>query len=339
MKRFLFAEKKTFGTFTTFELKDTASGASAEVALKGATLLKYYINLNNELFNIIDGFKTPEELIKAKGARSYIMTPFANRIPDGKYSFEGKSYVIEPVPPRTEVIHGFTASHIFGLEEYAETDEFASITLVTDITPDQYKGYPFSLKVSVKFTLSEEKLDIAVTSVNTGENSAPFFCGWHPYFRTNEDGIENLILTIDAESVISMDEKFIPLKGSAAFSPIEKHKRDDYRSVLTEKERIINNRKLDLCYANLNLDKKGFAYSSIYDPDNGLKITMYQKGGVTLAFSGDSLIARKRKAVALEPMMALTNAFNREDFKKLITIQPGASISFNFGVKAECLKK
>lgn len=338
MKRFLFSEKNTFGTFTTVELKDTVSGTSAEIALKGATLLSYFVNTSNGLFNIVDGFKTPEELIKAKGARCYIMAPFANRIPEGKFFFEGKSYVVSPVPPRTEVIHGFTASHIYGIEECVEEDDFVSITLVTDITAERYSGYPFSMKVSVKYTLTEDKLDVVVTGLNTGENTAPFFCGWHPYFKTNETGIEDLILTIDAESVIAMDEKYIPLKGAAAYSPIAEHKNDDYRPELSKEERIINGRKLDLCYANLNFDAKGYAYSSIYDPQNGFKVTMYQKGGVTLAFSGDSLNARKRKAVALEPMMAITNSYNREDFKQIITVHPGAASSFNFGVKAEFVK-
>jgi aldose 1-epimerase len=335
----LFSEKNTFGTFTTVELKDTISGTSAEIALKGATLLNYFVKTSDGLFNIVDGFKTPEELIKAKGARCYIMAPFANRIPEGKFFFEGKSYVVSPVPPRTEVIHGFTASRIFGIEECTEEDDFVSITLVTDIAADQYAGYPFSFKVSVKYTLTEDKLDVVVTGLNTGENAAPFFCGWHPYFKTGENGIENLVLTINAKSVIAMDEKYIPLKGAAAYSLIEKHKNVDYRPKLSEDERTINGRTLDLCYANLEFDEKGYACSSIYDPSNGLKVTMYQKGGVTLAFSGDSLNARKRKAVALEPMMAITNSYNREDFKQTITVLPGASSSFNFGVKAECLKK
>lgn len=339
MKRFTVNEKRTFGSFTTFELKDNQSGANAEIALKGAVLLNYFVNLNNNLFNIIDGFKTPEELVKAKGARCYIMAPFANRIPNGEYSFEGKNYKIEPVPPRNEVIHGFTAAHIFALESFNEAVDRASITLSTDIANYQYKGYPFDVKVSVEFTLSEKGLNISITGLNTGNNPAPFFAGWHPYFKTNDIGIENLVLTINADSVIQMDNKFIPLNGLNAYSEISNFKDNDYREFLPEQERVINHRKLDLCYANLKNDSRGLAYSSIYDPSNGVKITMFQKGGVTLAFSGDSLISRKRKAVALEPMMCITNSFNREDSLNLITLLPGNSSKFEFGVKTECLIK
>jgi galactose mutarotase-like enzyme len=65
--------------------------------------------MNNNFFNIIDGFLTPEELLHNPGAKSWIMASFANRIPEGKYFFNGIEHRLKPMPPEKEVIHGFAA--------------------------------------------------------------------------------------------------------------------------------------------------------------------------------------------------------------------------------------
>jgi aldose 1-epimerase len=62
-------------------------------------------------------------------------------------------------------------------------------------------------------------------------------------------------------------------------------------------------------------------------------LKVFQNKGVTLIFSGDSLIDRKRKSIAIEPMQCLTNSFNRKEFEDEITINPGEEKSFKFGVK------
>jgi aldose 1-epimerase len=333
MARFTFTEKK-FGRFDTFILTDEKTGVKTEIALQGATLLNYFTNLNNQSFNIIDGFVSPEELEASRGARSYIMAPFANRIQKGEYIFEGELFKLQPIPPRKEVIHGFTSFEKFEIKNVTAQNNFISVDLFTDkIRPGKNPGYPFFINLNASFKLEENKLTVKITAVNAGKEPAPFGTGWHPYFRTSENGIDNLILTIEADGIIMLDDKNIPLPGKSAYHNLKDFPNLDFRSSLPEEKRIIGNRILDHCYFNLKKDSDDYSVSSIYDPIKKVKIELFQQGGVTLAFSGDTLSARQRKSIALEPMQFITNAFNREELIDKVKIMPGEKSEFIFGIR------
>ena len=333
MSKYNFKETR-FGEHKSIVLSNDNDGTSFEVALQGATPLKFNIPFNGNSFDILDGFASPREFDAAKGARCWIMTPFANRIPGGKYNFNGKEYKLEPIFPRSEVIHGFTSYENFELKGTQISDSFIEVSLQNKkIRPGIFQGYPFSIDVTVMFKLEKNKLTIQVIAENTGSINAPFGTGWHPYFKTSDKGIEHLILTLDAKQIILIDNSYIPLQGEKAYGSITDFPRLDFGSHLPEQKRIINGRTLDNCFSNLKIESGGFSRSSIFDPENGLRITMFQKGGVTLAFSGNTLALRARKSIALEPMQFITNAFNRDELKDQISVEPGMKSVFEFGVE------
>ena len=333
MARYNFNENK-FGKYNSIKMSDTVDDTSLEINLQGATILKYIIPINGNHFNILDGFTTPEEFEQARGARNWIMVPFANRIPDGKYFFQNKLYQLDPIPPRTQVIHGFTSYEQFEVAEVNITDSLAEVLLTTKIIrPNVFKGFPFALDIFVKYKLEGQKITIQVIAENIGSTSAPFATGWHPYFKTSQKGIEHLIVTIDADKVVLLDNKLIPLPGENAYAKVTKYPQLDFRSDIPKINRIINGRILDNCFAELKTFVDGYAKTSIFDQENGMGITMFQKGGVMLAFSGDSLATRKRNSIALEPMQFVTNAFNRLELKDNIAISPGEKSIFEFGVE------
>ncbi|MBZ0199763.1 MAG: aldose 1-epimerase [Ignavibacteriaceae bacterium] len=331
MNRFELKES-TLGKFKTIKLIDNSYGSQLEIALKGATPRSFKLPVDGKLFDVLDGFRTEEELEIGRGARNWIMTPFANRVKDGKYFFNGVEHILLPVAPRDYVIHGYTSHQFFEIENVETNDEFIKVVLVNrSIRPGVYRGYPFALDVFVSFKLSGAKVSIKVDGKNSDDKPLPFFCGWHPYFKTSDKGIEHLIMTVDAKSNILMDEKFFPFDGEKAFAPIENYPLDNYTPRITIQKRIINNRVIDNCFADLNFNDEGFATSYLFDPENGLEISVFQKSGVTLVFTGDSLKERKRQSVAIEPMQSLTNTFNRPELMPDFTIEPGASSIFEFG--------
>jgi len=325
-----------FGEYDTFVLFDEETGESAEIALNGAVLLKYNILMKNIHFNIIDGFADSTEFKAARGARSWIMIPFANRIPDGKYFFGGKEYKLNPIPPRTQVIHGFASYMNYKIISAASDASKAEVILgLNEIRPGLIEGYPFALDIYITFTLSKNKLSVEVKAENPEEFAAPFAPGWHPYFRTNDTGIENLVLTINADEIILLDKDYIPLPGNKAYAKLERFPDLNFNENISPEKRIINNRILDTCYTSLKKDETGRSECSIFDKASGMKIKMFQYGGVTLAFSGDSLAQRKRKAVALEPMKFITNAFNRSEYAESVAVKAGDASKFSFGVEIE----
>jgi len=331
MNRFELKEA-ALGKFKTIQLIDNETRTKFEVALKGATPLSFDTHFDGKFFSVLDGFLTAEELDKGSGARNWIMTPFANRIRNGKYFFNGEEYQMQPVPPRNYVIHGYTSHELFEIDNVETEKEFIKVALLNkSIRPYVYKGYPFSLDVRVTFILSGAKVTINVAGKNTGCKPLPFFCGWHPYFKTSDKGIEHLILTVDAQSNILMDNNYLPLDGDETYSLINDFPKLNFLSRTPQVERTINGRIIDNCFAKLKFDDEGIARSFLFDPENNLEITLFQKGGVTLVFTGDTLKERKRKSLAIEPMQSLTNTFNRSELIDQFTIVSGNEKSFYIG--------
>ncbi len=333
MSRYKFSES-VFGIYKTIILSDEQEGNNLEVTLHGGTPLRFKINLTGKPIDILDGFATAEELSAAKGARCWIMMPFANRIPGGTYIVNGTKYFLDPVPPRNEVIHGFTSYETFAVKEINITGNFIEAVLIFNkIRPGVFKGYPFSLDIELKYKLEPDKLTITVTANNSGKETAPFAPGWHPYFKTSEQGIEDLVFTLNADKIILLNDKNIPLDGNKAFANLNDFPMLDFRESILKTKRKINGRVLDNCFSNLKIEEDGYSRASIFNPDNELKITMFQKDGVTLAFTGDTLAQRKRNSIAIEPMKFITNAFNRNELTEEVLIKPGEKSEFEFGVE------
>ncbi len=333
MSRYKFSENK-FGNYNSIILADDEEGSKFEFTLQGGTPLSFKINLDETLIDIFDGFATPEEFKSAKGARCWIMMPFANRIPDGIYSVNETKYILDPIPPRNQVIHGFTSYETFSVKDINVIDEsIEAVLTLNKIRPGIFKGYPFSLDIELKFRLEADKLAVTISANNLGNKPAPFAPGWHPYFKTGEHGIEDLVFTLNAEEIIMLDNNNIPLDGDKAYRNLNDFPQLDFRESIPPVNRKINGKVLDNCYSKLAVDKDGYSKASIFDPANGLKITLFQKGGVTLAFSGDTVAQRRRNSIAIEPMKFITNAFNRNELKEDVLIKPGEKSVFEFGVE------
>jgi aldose 1-epimerase len=71
------------------------------------------------------------------------------------------------------------------------------------------------------------------------------------------------------------------------------------------------------------------------DPASGLRISMWQERGVVLVFTADTVSRDVRRAVAMEPMESMSNAFNRTDCADAIRLEPGAERVFRCGVEID----
>ncbi|MFH0911287.1 MAG: aldose epimerase [Planctomycetota bacterium] len=334
MARFA-VQRKSFGRFETLRLVDTATAAEAAFALFGATLLSYRIPHKGRLLDVTDGFQTPEELESGRGGRAWIMAPFSNRVEGARYVFEGEAHQM-PVtdPARNAILHGFVHGVTFDVpDEHADDDSARALFATSALRPGAFPGYPFAVDVTVTVGLSDAGLSLEIAGKNVGDRNAPFGCGWHPYFRTSEEGIDRLRLSIPCTQRIELDPFYIPLEGRAAYAPVESAPELDFRPRRPGDGNVIGGRKLDTAFAGLVPDPDGWIRTVLEDPENGLRISVLQERGLLHAFTGDTLAARPRRAIALEPVAFLTNAFNRPDCQAALTLAPGRSASFRFGVE------
>lgn len=313
-------------------LVDADADREVRIARRGATVLSIGSCWGDTRRNIADGFRDEKELVGHKGSRFAIMTPFANRVNDSRYTFEGKTYDLQPgaVGADRASRHGFLRGVLFDVQREHADDDRVSVTLVTDaIRPDANPGYPFALDFSVTFTLSDEGLTVEAKTRNVGDHAAPTFFGWHPYFRLSDNPIEGWELHVPADKVIATDKDFIPLAGTGAWQALDRADHAlDFR-----KTRTIGDVQLNHTYADLQLDPDGKARTRLRDPKSGAAIAVWQEKGVMLVFTADTTDRDPRKAVALEPMECMPNAFNRDDCTPLITLAPGEERRFICGVE------
>lgn len=311
-----------------------ASDVKFTFCLTGATPLSLEFKSGEKFLSVLDGYQTPEEFDSVSGSRNWIMTPFANRIANNSYIFLGKEYHLVPVPPKQRVIHGFTSMEKFEIISVESGASSVTIRLKnSSIRKGRFKGYPFDVDVLVDYKLSKDALSIKVTGHNIFNEPIPFWSGWHPYFKTCNEGIEHLRVELDAKSIILMDANFIPLAGNDAYSDIALNPKFDLRYSKNREAKTIDGKIFDLCYANLIAGADGKFSTAVIDDKNKISLQIFQNKGVTLIFSGDSLTERKRKSIAVEPMQCLTNSFNRSEFEEDISILPGQTKSFEFGVR------
>jgi aldose 1-epimerase len=332
MARFT-TEHGSMDSYPLLILADTVTGLRVRIARLGATVLAIELPVRGVVRNIADGHRDAQELSTQKSSRFAIMEPFANRVADARYRFDGKDYDLLPGAVGAEaraIRHGFLRNQVFDLASERAGDDAATVTLSSAaIRPQLHAGYPFALDVAVTFTLDVSGLSIEAVIRNVGEHAAPCFFGWHPYFRLDESTVDSWELQIPADTFVVTDADFIPLPGAAARQPMDQAPPElDFR-----RTRPIGAVELNHGFTDLRTDADGRARTRLRDPASGVAIAVWQRSGVMLAFTADTVPRDPRRAVALEPMESMADAFNREDCAQVIRLEPGAERRFVCGVE------
>ena len=316
---------------TVLVLTDHAQQRHAQIARHGAALLTFKIMVNGVLHDLADGYRDAAEIVSRPSSRFAIMVPFANRIADARYEFDGEAHDLQPgVQGEARAArHGFVRGVDFDMGALQANGQSARVTFTTQaIRPGVHPGYPFAIDLAVNYTLDAEGLTVEAVMRNVGDRTAPCFFGWHPYFRLSNTPIEGWELQIPADSVVRTGADFIPMTGEGARLPLEHAPEVDFRE-----PQAIGPRELNHAFADLRCDTDGRARTRLRDPDSGLAIAVWQTGGVMLAFTADTVTRDVRRSVALEPMESWADAFNRPDCADAIRLDPGAERRFLCGVE------
>lgn len=322
--------KVEFGGIPALELRDERSGACAVFARRGATLLAWRVPHAGEMVSLADGYETAVEFDSQNGVRNGILAPFCNRIADGRYRFDDREFDLLPGVPDGQrlIYHGFLREMELSVADVQESIAGASVLFTGVIRPDDFPGYPFALKLSVRVSFTGRGVALTVTGTNIGERAIPYAAGWHPYFRLGDAPIETLELTVPAARCIATDRKLLPLPGDAAYAPIAQTALPDFRE-----PRLIGDAVIDGCYAGAEAEADGLVRSRLRDPATGRRLTVWQRGGLTHVFTGDTLSRDARRSIAIEPVEVMTDAFNRDECARAIRLPPGTTSSFSCGVE------
>ena len=250
----------------------------------------------------------------APGAAGITLAPWANRVEDGTWFLNGKKQQLDITEvARNNASHGLLRNSAYFLVDESEH----SVTLEATIFPQHV--YPFLLRHRVQYQLTDD-LGLAVrqTLLNDGKEPAPFVLGAHPYLRLGDAPIEELDLTVAADTRLVADDRLIP-RSSA---PVQGD--TDFRAGLNIAGLTVDVALTDLKY------EEGRARHTLSAPD-GRQVSLWQDEACRYVhvFVSTQYPGRVR-AVAVEPMTGPANAFNSGD--GLRWLAPGKSFSVEWGI-------
>jgi aldose 1-epimerase len=312
-------------------LDDHATARRLRVARHGAALLNFEVMIDGHTHDLADGYRDAAEIASRPGSRFAIMVPFAGRIADARYSFDGQSQDLQPgvVGDQRASRHGFVRGVDFDIATLVADEQCARVTLTTSAIRPQ-PGYPHAIDLAITFTLDASGLSLEACMRNIGDSEAPCFFGWHPYFRLADSTVDGWQLQIPAQTLIRTDANLIALPGAAAYVSLDDAPALDFRE-----PRLIGDSIIDQGYTDLEADADGRIRTHLRNPANGFGIAVWQEHGVMHAFSADTVSRDVRRAIALEPMECMANAFDRPDCADAIRLLPGEQRRFLCGVEIE----
>lgn len=270
---------------------------------QGGAIHQIALCADGELPQQILDCDAPEEISLNPWFRGRVLFPFDDRVQAGRYSFDGEVYQL-PIndPEGQDALHGFLYAQKLEIVLSEATQERATAVLEGEVATEP--GYPFHLHIRLQYTLHSKGFQLDLMTGNRGTAAAPFSVGWHPYFRLPAGNADLLKLVIPAERYIETDEKLIP---SGRLLPVE-GSRLDFR-----RPSAIGARQLDHGFVN----PAGYMECS----DENMKIRIEQSP--LFAYS-QVFVPPARSSVALEPISAATDAFNKPELG-LRVLPPGES--------------
>lgn len=322
------AERAALGDQAIVVLSDLVRHRRLRIACHGAALLDFEVPRRGTPFDIAWGYHDAAAIVARDGSHFAIMAPFPGRIGAARYTFDGRAYDLAPgaTGPR-EVRHGFVRDADFALDALAADADAARVTLATPAIRPR-PGYPFAIDLAVEFTLDAAGLTLAAHMRNVGEHAAPCYFGWHAYFRAGDGPADAWTLQIPAHTTVRTDADLIVLPDTAAYVALDAAPELDFRQ-----PRLIGAQVLDNAFTHLIADPDGRIRTRLADPASGFGFTVWQERGVMHAFTGDTLGAGARSAIALEPMESIANAFTRPDCADAIRLAPGATRTCRCGIE------
>ena len=201
--------------FEVFILQDTKEQTAAKIIPKlGNNCYSFTQTVGKESIDIIE--PPPDLKTLAQRPSSYgnpVLFPFPNRIRQGKFSFEDKSYTFDKPSDSPNSIHGLVIDQPFYVES-TSTDDGAIIvcSLNSADYPHIERQFPFAFQLKITYALKSANLTMVAEVSNLGGQNMPMGYGIHPYFSipfSRESSPENCYIFLPASKYWELNQ-FLP---------------------------------------------------------------------------------------------------------------------------------
>jgi aldose 1-epimerase len=291
-----------------------AAGAQQAVIVQVGGGLRSYTVGGRDL---VSGFRVDE---MSHSGRGQVLIPWPNRLRDGCYVFEGRRHQL-PLnePEHHNAIHGLVRWNAWTAAE--REPHRAVMKHVLHPQP----GYPFLLRISIEYALSDSGLQVQTTATNLGPDPCPYGSGAHPYLTLGTATIDRLVLRVPGRTVLRSDHRGLPISTEAVEGTAY-----DFRQA-----RLIGLTTLDHAFTDLERNQDGLARVELRDPDNKTQVSLWVDQGYPylMLFSGDPLPDVNRRSLAIEPMTCPPNAFQTGE--AVIRLEPGSSFTSTWGIACD----
>ena len=209
---------KTYGQMpdgreiTLFTIENS-KGLRAQVSNFGATLVAMLVpDREGTIRDLVHGFDRCEDWLKNEPYFGATVGRFGNRIAAGKFSLEGKDYVLatnnEPSGVPCHLHGGETGfSHVLW-----EAELLTNGVQFSYLSQDGDEGYPGELQLTVSYLLNDDDELIWKTEATTNR-STPINIIHHSYWNLSGDPtstIDNHLLHINSDRYLSTGADMIP---------------------------------------------------------------------------------------------------------------------------------
>ncbi|HVJ83646.1 MAG TPA: aldose 1-epimerase, partial [Planctomycetia bacterium] len=202
-----------------------AGGEPITIAVKGTTVKIAPAAGANAYSLVHEGreyLRQPKNLKDLPGVAygSPVLYPMPNRVRDGKFAFEGKTYAFKP-NNGANFIHGLVHSAPWELlgRTMGRDSETAHLRLVFKPGTPWHDGFPFPHVLKLDIRVAEGSVRWTYTVDNSaGDRPVPFGFALHPYFPY-QGAREKTLLTVPAETRMEARDglpsgKLLPVAGT-----------------------------------------------------------------------------------------------------------------------------
>jgi aldose 1-epimerase len=213
---------------------------------------------------------------------SAILFPFANRVEDGKYGFNGDVFQLDINNiEENNAIHGLVYNKLFSIKSQFADDDQADLVLEYDYN-ELNEGFPFPFTIQLKYTFTKNRLKLKVFVQNKGDSPFPYTIGWHPYFYSEQ--LNTSTVEFKSGFKLEMDNRNIGI---------------GLQNIAAQERLSLKDKTLDDCW---KLDSDPVVFKT---PQYSLKLSSSEPHGFLQIYTPS-----KKNTIAIEPTSGVSNSFN-----------------------------
>ena len=207
---------ETVDRFQVYYIQQDGKAVAEIVPALGNNCYAFKVADGDTWLNLIEAppdLATLEERPTAYG--NPILFPFPNRIRNGTWQFEGKTYQFDKEPASPTTIHGLLLNLPYQVESHVADENEATLvcSLNSQDFPEVGRQYPFPFRIEITYTVKDAVLTMRIAIKNTGDRNMPMGFGIHPYFSTNLTGTADAsqaLITVPAAKYWELDDVLVP---------------------------------------------------------------------------------------------------------------------------------